>query len=419
MKPRHVRRLAVALAACGALLLVASFLPGMLDDGVLQGAVKDKDGDTPPAHPGPDDPGGFHRFQEALVRRKAEEHALAQDSAEDAVDVSEREAASIIRAASRWNEHRLQRVQEVCARHNLGLYRSSAVAPDFKLPPTPQYAVFYYDRSHKMAWCPLYKAGSTSWLYNLCLLGGYSERELQATQEQLSTLARKAFPELEYPEAEEALRGSRKILVVRHPLARLLSAYRDKLENRVAGAEHGTAHFYRKYGRRIVDKYRAKKDGVAVATSSLLQPGHVVRDPAKPAPADDEPTFKEFVKYLIDVDLANYADDHWIPYYLFCTPCLLNYDIIAKVETYLEDQVYMIRALGLQDTVKPRWRHRTSPQGPEGLPSSSPQDVSPTARAYFAQITEHELRALHQKYKLDFEMFDYAMEDYLPYVSPN
>ena len=54
-----------------------------------------------------------------------------------------------------------------------------------------------------MAWCPLYKAGSTSWLYNLCLLGGYSERELQATQEQLSTLARKAFPELEYPEAEE------------------------------------------------------------------------------------------------------------------------------------------------------------------------------------------------------------------------
>lgn len=121
------------------------------------------------------------------------------------------------------------------------------------------------------------------------------------------------------------------------------------------------------------------------------------------------------------MDLANYADDHWIPYYLFCTPCLLNYDIIAKVETYLEDQVYLIRALGLQDTVKPRWRHRTSPQpqGPEGLPTSSPQDVSPTARAYFKQITERELRALYEKYKLDFEMFDYALEDYLPHVSAN
>lgn len=84
--------------------------------------------------------------------------------------------------------------------------------------------------------------------------------------------------------------------MVRHPFARLLSAYRDKLENRVAGAEHGTAHFYRKYGRKIVDKYRAKKSGTSVATSSLLQPEHVVRDPAKPPPADDEPTFKEFVQ---------------------------------------------------------------------------------------------------------------------------
>lgn len=50
------------------------------------------------------------------------------------------------RLAGSWNERRLKRVQEVCARHNLGLYRSSAASPDVKLPPTPQYAVFYYDR---------------------------------------------------------------------------------------------------------------------------------------------------------------------------------------------------------------------------------------------------------------------------------
>ncbi|KAE8736845.1 hypothetical protein FOCC_FOCC017699 [Frankliniella occidentalis] len=447
MKPRHIRRLVVALAVCGALLLVASLVLGLLDNGLLQGKKSTRtegDDDDAPAQFGPDDPGGFHRFQDELVRRKSEEgqRRRQEEGAEDAVNVSEKEAASFIRAASRWNEHRLQRVQEVCARHNLGLYRSSAAPPDVKLPPTPQYAVFYYDRScipnrvwelfyttgeltrgslssprsHKMAWCPLYKAGSTSWLYNLCLLGGYSERELSSTKEQLSTLARKAYPELEYPEAEEALRSSRKLLVVRHPFARLLSAYRDKLENRVAGAEHGSAHFYRKYGRRIVDKFRA--GGAAVPTSQVVSPQHVVRDPGRLPPADDEPTFKEFVKYLIDVDLANYADDHWIPYYLFCTPCLLNYDIIAKVETYLEDQVYMIRALGLQDSIRPRWRHRTAPRGQEGLPTSSSQDVDTTARRYFAQISERELRALYQKYKLDFEMFDYTLEDYLPYVSP-
>lgn len=120
-------------------------------------------------------------------------------------------------------------------------------------------------------------------------------------------------------------------------------------------------------------------------------------------------------RYLIDTDLANYADDHWIPYYLFCTPCLLNYDIVAKVETYLEDQVYTIRALGLQDAIRPRWRHRTDHDGTGSTGSS--YNVSATARKYFAQITERELRDLHEKYKLDFEMFQYSLDDYLPYVS--
>lgn len=56
----------------------------------------------------------------------------------------------------------------------------------------------------------------------------------------------------------QALRATKKLLVVRHPFERLLSAYRDKLENSVAGREHGTLHFYRKYGSKIVEKYRGK-----------------------------------------------------------------------------------------------------------------------------------------------------------------
>lgn len=54
------------------------------------------------------------------------------------------------------------------------------------------------------------------------------------------------------------LRTTKKLLVVRHPFERLLSAYRDKLENSVAGREHGTLHFYQKYGSKIVEKYRGE-----------------------------------------------------------------------------------------------------------------------------------------------------------------
>lgn len=106
------------------------------------------------------------------------------------------------------------------------------------------------------------------------------------------------------------------------------------------------------------------------------------------------------------MDVVLYADDHWIPYYLFCTPCLLNYDIIVKVETMLRDQVYVIQAAGLQDVIRPRWRHKTyHEEGKE------------TAKRYFSQLTKQEVERLHKKYQLDFELFDYKVDDYLQYAT--
>lgn len=57
----------------------------------------------------------------------------------------------------------------------------------------------------------------------------------------------------------------------------------------------------------------------------------MIRQENVPLPAGNEPTFREFVMYLIHTDLASYGDDHWMPYYLFCTPCVVDYNIVAKV----------------------------------------------------------------------------------------
>ena len=43
------------------------------------------------------------------------------------------------------------------------------------------------------------------------------------------------------------------------------------------------------------------------------------------------PTFSEFVSYLLDTQVEDY-NEHWLPYYLLCTPCHLNYTVIAKTE---------------------------------------------------------------------------------------
>lgn len=41
-------------------------------------------------------------------------------------------------------------------------------------------------------------------------------------------------------------------------------------------------------------------------------------------------------------------DEHWAPIYTFCTPCSINYTLIAKLETFQRDTEYIIRQAGLE-----------------------------------------------------------------------
>ncbi|KAK7065346.1 hypothetical protein SK128_015664 [Halocaridina rubra] len=295
---------------------------------------------------------------------------------------------------------RKSRVREVCAKYKLGPYAPAGEKPLIKHPPTPNYDVFYIDRQDELAWCPVYKAASTSWLHNFLILGGVDEKHMKNTKDQISHLARKVWPSLDYKDAEKAFRSCLKFMIVRHPFERLVSAYRDKLENTNIGKEHGVEHFYKKYGRKIVAKYRPPGKGLpAIRYSQDMD------DPSIPAPKGIEPTFGEFVKYIIATDLVYYADDHWMPYYLHCTPCLLDYDVIAKFETLERDQTYIIKEKHLESKIKPSWKHLTN-----GIKTAD------TIKKYFATITKKDLMGLYEKYKLDFELFGYSIDEYLSYV---
>ena len=48
------------------------------------------------------------------------------------------------------------------------------------------------------------------------------------------------------------------------------------------------------------------------------------------------PTFSEFVDFLLSTEVETY-NEHWLPYYLLCTPCHLNYTVIAKTEDISDD----------------------------------------------------------------------------------
>ena len=48
------------------------------------------------------------------------------------------------------------------------------------------------------------------------------------------------------------------------------------------------------------------------------------------------PTFSEFVDFLLSSEVETY-NEHWLPYYLLCTPCHLNYTVIARTEDIRDD----------------------------------------------------------------------------------
>lgn len=178
------------------------------------------------------------------------------------------------------------------------------------------------------------------------------------------------------------MKESKKWMVVRHPFERILSAYRDKLENSTINRQDGTLHFYEKYGRKIVAKYRGKSPNEDIKI---------------------EPTFKEFVSYLIDTDLTLYADDHWIPYYLFCTPCLIDYDVIIQFETLQQDVQLLLNLLG-EKSGGPQWKHSKT---------AGRRSKSELIKSYYNQLDSQTILKLYDKYKIDFELFGYSIDGYL------
>jgi chondroitin 4-sulfotransferase 11 len=53
---------------------------------------------------------------------------------------------------------------------------------------------FLINKKHHLVWCNVFKAASTSWMYNFNILAGYSPQFLKKSQTVPLTLARKRYP---------------------------------------------------------------------------------------------------------------------------------------------------------------------------------------------------------------------------------
>lgn len=119
------------------------------------------------------------------------------------------------------------------------------------------------------------------------------------------------FNELDENEREMVMSENyTRLIFVRHPFERLLSAYRNKLEENTSKS----AYFQQRIGRLIIKSLRTSP------TNDSLYHGNNV-------------SFDEFVQYLLmpELSLKNQSyNEHWEPINRLCNPCAMKYNVIGK-----------------------------------------------------------------------------------------
>lgn len=268
------------------------------------------------------------------------------------------------------NTHRKQRLNEICQKYGVALatgLNKTAVFPVKQM---------YVDDKHGLIFCEVPKVGCTNWKrILLALTENFSLKEaLKIGQGNIhAQVMGYVTPMARFSEKGRQFRLKKylKFMFVRHPLERIISAFRDKFENNNIAYQIGI-------GKRIINKYRNHSAG------HIMQNGKGV-------------TFKEFAKYLIDEGKSKRTyppvDVHWATYHTLCDPCSIQYDVIGKHETLQIDANNILKMAG-SDLTFPESQNKNK------------TNVN-TVSTYLSQLDASDKEKLWKTYEMDSEMFDY------------
>ncbi|XP_068246376.1 carbohydrate sulfotransferase 11-like isoform X1 [Palaemon carinicauda] len=244
--------------------------------------------------------------------------------------------------------------------------------------------VFLYSEKYNLITCITAKGGASTWkTHFLSMLG---QRNIKESVHKISVSKRivgtrrmkksQLFRKLHRGKGEEK---SVRIISVRHPFSRLVSAYRDKFTNG---------------SRTFVSRHRVK------ITTTILK---LMDRPVKPFQSVVVP-FSLFLKGIITENNRGGVltmNRHWRPYSSNCKPCRFPYDYIVKQETFEEDLRYIVLKLGIEEVdVTTRKNYKSLSK-------------FPTYEAYFRDIPDDVIVRLYNIYKQDFYLFGYDVPQFV------
>ncbi|XP_029464212.1 carbohydrate sulfotransferase 8 [Rhinatrema bivittatum] len=257
-------------------------------------------------------------------------------------------------------------MQDVCSKYKSNSRRV--------ITPYHVSRIFVEDK-HQILYCEVPKAGCSNWKRVLMVLNGLasSTNDIQHNTVHYGNYLRR-LDGFDRKGISQRLNTYTKMLFIREPFERLVSAFRDKFE-------HANNYYHPVFGKAIISKYRRNATREALRTGSGVQ-------------------FKEFIQYLLDVHKPVGMDIHWDHVSRLCSPCLIDYDFIGKFESMEEDADFLLHLISAPHNLTfPRFKDRHS---------NEERTTNKITQQYFAQLSSSERQRTYDFYYMDYLMFNYS-----------
>ena len=290
-------------------------------------------------------------------------------------------SAAIFLQAEKDSTARKKQVESVCRNLNISKILGPLKRMDKKTMGRRKilHKRLIVNEEHKVIYCIVPKVGCTQLKRIFLVLNGvYSSIEEVTDIHDMTKHTYVFDKKFSDKKREYMLKNFYKFIIVRDPLERLVSAYRNKFEGKTM---QFMPPWKLKIAKEIVKRYRYNNEEIDL---------HKVNNV----------TFPEYIHHIIDTPSLK-LNAHWMPYRDLCRPCEIHYDFIGSMDTYMRDVKHIMRQIKADETKFYVYgKNRTTLIG-----------TKKSTASFYKVLPKKHFDRLVKMFKLDHELFGYSLPE--------